>query len=835
MIGAFLEATVREVLRRRGDSGSRLAIAIHSPTPPDREQVRDMRVVWCRSTLEMRDHLAGSDPANLVIVTPVEEELAADIKARIYRQKLFPIDVREMLKQLYEARDVDSRVAADQALSTALLRCTPVPVAGGILHEEAAWQTVCPEIFQLTTARPDAEALLQWVAGPAAERLAAAPADLRDRLVQWLTRTTGPIAGLLLAVAGVGQARSAIAIGIALRAILADQGKPELAQALVRLERFTGNQPIPREVAQAWAAAAEKLLPAGDVADIVASADRLLNELGASAFAWLSRWSLLGNEQLIDRFAADLAELPANPDRLESALASLRDRYWPKAERPLLGRLEMGVRLLRWLHLSDPAHAEFEDLARWYAAEGSWVDWARTRIRGGYERGALASALARLTSAVKERRERLNLQFAQTLAVWNNQGAHFRGLRGVESVLEGYIPPEQPVLVIVLDGMSFAVCRELSADPTMRRWTPWSPDGREIPPAVTALPSVTEFSRFSLISGNLARGTQGAEEAAFASRSLGSRQHPPVLFHKNDLAAMSDPDSPVLREIANTRRTVVGIVVNAIDDSLSGPVQIAPDWNLEYLAVLRPVLAEASAAGRVVLLTSDHGHVLDYGSEFRRQDGSDRYRTGRAEIPGEFELEGGRVIGSAITALGREGVRYSAKPRNGYHGGITPEECLVPVVVLADRENAIRGWQEVAESAPDWWLAGASAPAAVPSAVDAAKPKRKTKQVSLFAEEPDWVAALLANDVFLQQMDLPGNRIKADVIAGALRALDAAGGRLLRPVFASRMNLALVRVSTTVAMMQRVLNYDGYGVLTIDESADMVVLNRSLLEVQFKL
>jgi hypothetical protein len=50
--------------------------------------------------------------------------------------------------------------------------------------------------------------------------------------------------------------------------------------------------------------------------------------------------------------------------------------------------------------------------------------------------------------------------------------------------------------------MSYAVSRELAADPAMRRWSSWSPDGREIPPAVTALPSVAEFSRFSLISGN---------------------------------------------------------------------------------------------------------------------------------------------------------------------------------------------------------------------------------------------------------------------------------------------------------------------------------------------
>jgi hypothetical protein len=49
------------------------------------------------------------------------------------------------------------------------------------------------------------------------------------------------------------------------------------------------------------------------------------------------------------------------------------------------------------------------------------------------------------------------------------------------------------------------------------------------------------------------------------------------------------------------------------------------------------------------------------------------------------------------------------------------------------------------------------------------------------------------------------------------------------------MNLALVRVGPVVAAMQRVLNYDGYGVLTIDEAADLVVLNRELLERQFSL
>src|SRR6202167_353623 len=830
MMGAFLEATIKEALTHRKEADAPLAIAIQSQTPPDREHVRDRRVAWCRSLLEMRDHLAAPDPGNLVIVTPLEDqELADDIRARIRRHKLIPINVKEMLKHSYEAREVDSRVTGDPVLCAALLRCTPVPVSGGILHEEAAWQTVCPEVFGLGAARPDAVGLLEWINGPANDRLAGAPSELRDRLAAWLTRTTGPLAEILLAVAAAGYARSAIGLGLSLRVILTDLTQPELAQALVRIERFTGHRPLPREVAEAWAAAAEKLLPTDDASEVIAAADRILNELGASAWARLSRWSLLGNEQLVDQFAGELAELPSSPARLEASLAALQQRYWPKSERPLLGRLEMAVRLLRWLHLSDPTSAEFEDLAHRYASEGSWVDWARTRIRGGYERGPLASALARLSNAVKERRERVNLQFAGALAAWNNQGAHFRTLTGVESVVERYIPADQPVLVVVLDGMSYAVCRELAADPAIRRWSPWSADGHEIPPAVTALPSVTEFSRFSLISGNLARCTQGAEEIAFSARPSLAKQHPPVLFHKNDLAAIADPEAPVLREIADTRRLIVGIVINAIDDSLSGPVQIAPDWNLEYLAVLRPLLAEASAAGRIVLLTSDHGHVLDYGTEFRRHD-SDRYHSGKPEGGGEFYLEGGRVIGVVgLTALGVEGIRFTSKPRNGYHGGITPQECLVPVVVLADRENAIPGWTEVAEATPEWWLASGVAPAQEPKA------KRRTKQASLFPDDSDWVTALLAHPEFRQQMVQPGIRIKTEQIVEALRALDSAGGRLLRPVFASRMNLALVRVGTTVAAMQRVLNYDGYSILTIDEAADMVVLNRSLLEVQFKL
>ena len=833
MTDALLEATVEQALERR--KNPHLAIGIHSATPPDSEKVHDLRVAWCRSMLEMREQLSSGEPGNLVIVTPIEQ-LADDLCARLHKRALLRVDIAEVLKQWYGARAVEGRLKADRVVAETLLRFPPIPIPGGLVTEEVAWQVISHQVFDLG-ARPDSVDLLQWVQTKAQDRFTAASPELRQRLAAWLKRTSGPIAETLLAVAAAGHARDAVAIGLAVRALLADPASPELAQALVRVERYTAHRPLPREIAEAWAAAAEKLVSA----DQIEASDRILHDLGAAQFAYLSRWSARGNQQRVDEFAAELAPLPKNTATLERLVAELRERNWPTGERPILGRLEMAVRLLRWLHGAEPTLTDFEDSALWYAREGSWVDWARTRIRGGYERGSLAAALANLTAAVTERRERQNRQFAAMLAVWNNQGAHFQKLAGVESVIERYIVPlalkEEPILVIVLDGMSFAVCRELCIELAARRWTACSADTMEIPPVVTALPSVTEFSRYSLLGGALARGTQGAEELAWSTHAAltaaSPKQHPPVLFHKNDLAAMAGPDSPVLREIADTKRRVVGIVINAIDDSLSGPVQIAPDWNLEYLAVLRPLLDEAAAAGRIVLLTADHGHILDYGTECRRQEGSDRYRPGKGdangEAAGEYYLEGGRVLGSAgVTTLGVEGIRYGSRPRNGYHGGITPQECLVPVMLFAQAGRTVPGLQEVVESLPEWWMAGAPAPAKEP------KVKRKAKQQPMLFGD-DWISSLLACELFRQQMDVPGNRIQPDRLAAVLRALDASGNRLLRAAFAGRMSLPLVRVNTTVAAMQRVLNYDGYGILTIDESADMVVLDRPLLERQFNL
>jgi len=324
MTGALLEATVKQALERR--KNLQLAIGIHSATKPECDRVCDLPVAWCRSMLEMREQLSSSEPGKLVIVSPIEE-LADDLRSRLHKRTLLPLDTWKVLEQWYGARGVEGRLKVDRVVGETLLRYPAVPIPGGLVTEEVAWQVIGREVFDLGV-RPDAVDLLQWVHVKAQERLKAASPELREKLAAWLKRTSGLVAETLLTVATAGYARDAVAIGLALRALLADRASPELAQALVRVERYTGNRPLPREIAEIWASAAEKLVSM----DQIEASDRILNDLGALQFAYLSRWSARGTQQRIDEFAAELGPLPRSTATLERLVDELRDRNWPAGD-----------------------------------------------------------------------------------------------------------------------------------------------------------------------------------------------------------------------------------------------------------------------------------------------------------------------------------------------------------------------------------------------------------------------------------------------------------------------------------------------------------------------
>src|SRR5208282_862579 len=113
----------------------------------------------------------------------------------------------------------------------------------------------------------------------------------------------------------------------------------------------------------------------------------------------------------------------------------------------------------------------FLEMARTYADEISFVDWARYSLYPGESIATLGQAYVRVLEAVSSRREEMNHQFAKTLVQWIPMPGS--EVIPIENILREVVAPAatlQPVLMVVLDGMSFAVFRELATDLGTHGW-----------------------------------------------------------------------------------------------------------------------------------------------------------------------------------------------------------------------------------------------------------------------------------------------------------------------------------------------------------------------------
>lgn len=411
----------------------------------------------------------------------------------------------------------------------------------------------------------------------------------------------------------------------------------------------------------------------------------------------------------------------------------------------------------------------------------------------------------------------------------------------------------RPVLLLVVDGMSLPVAQALLASIAARGWTAVaSPDGRETTPVVAALPSVTEVCRTSLFCGRLRLGAAADERQGFAAHpdlvAHSKPRWPPRLFHKGDLGAgaMLAPD--VADAIARPDQRVVGAVVNAVDDHLLKDDMVRPAWTTQYVPIVAALCDAARAAGRVLVVTADHGHVLDLKRTERVVSGdADRYRPAVGPVAeGEVAVTGPRVLASApaVVVAASESVRYASR-KNGYHGGISPQELVVPLRVLVPDGHALDGWAEHADARPPWWDLDLAVTAAPPSPAPVPAPSG----LPLFDQPPaapspvasvvgpaapEWLPRLLASDVLREQRAratraaLPEERLRA-----LLTALSSRGGRLTVAACAGRLGVPPGRVSSIVAAAAQLLNFDGYQV--IYPSGDEVVLDEALLKGQFQL
>jgi hypothetical protein len=195
-------------------------------------------------------------------------------------------------------------------------------------------------------------------------------------------------------------------------------------------------------------------------------------------------------------------------------------------------------------------------------------------------------------------------------------------------------------------------------------------------------------------------------------------------------------------------------------------------------------------------------------------------------------------------------MRYGAK-KNGYHGGVSLQEVVVPLVVLAPTAlEEMPGWTEVPAEVPPWWLEATTGDVQAPGTEmirQPAKPKKTSKgQGELFAhrdetgppvvaEAPVWLDRLFESEVFQSQRALH-RRVKLDDerIRKMLLVLDERG-QLTQAALAQRLGVPEVRLPGIIAAVRRVLNLDGYDVIHVDDASDTISFDRELLVRQFEI
>jgi hypothetical protein len=199
----------------------------------------------------------------------------------------------------------------------------------------------------------------------------------------------------------------------------------------------------------------------------------------------------------------------------------------------------------------------------------------------------------------------------------------------------------------------------------------------------------------------------------------------------------------------------------------------------------------------------------------------------------------------ALIAPWSEGLRYAAK-KHGYHGGISPQECVVPLTVLSRWGRIIPGWQPQPTFYPEWWdVAGAAhgidislvkMPVITPSPMEESLPLLAIAEKKESGGQVNWVEALFNSATFANQVRLAGPAApRPELIITFLNVLDERGGRVIKRALAQKIGQPELRINGIIAAMRRLLNVDGYGVLSVDEASQTVILNLELLKVQFGL
>lgn len=925
--------------RRLPLGGGRTA---HIATAVSPLAVLDTLVTWERAEAGERDVLA--------VLTDVEEAgLGPGLLARVYRNRVYPIEPWAVVRRLFGAVDLDPRLTAEGWAAEALIDAAGQEswpkTPGTVLSRDTALSRLAAgrlstAAHRLDPGRLDLHALLGWSLAPGAVERAASLRDQERRgLAAWLAdpdrvglRAHRALTALF-ALFEAGNGADAVPMGLVCAALWGEKAPAGVDRARGRAELKFGGGRLDDDTFAAFGAETEDyvrvlltarsadvtedepVLPGPDPRALMARADVLIREMGAEDAAAASDLLETGQGARYGAVARALAAcVPSGPGKtpaerrirdLKNAVERLTQHELSRlaSHRVTTTRIRMAQRLVHWL--AQPPATGFTTAAeavQQHITTYGWVDLAHGWITDGdHAHPELPGALAKLSAAVRARRHALDEAFATRLAEETRSGAAPRDALVVEDfarrVLAPVVKPARPssagsppLLLVVLDGASAAVAAALAEQLRTRSWAEYDPvadtEGhRQRRGMLAALPTITRASRGSLFAGELTEIDQQEERRRFAAHRFWGGANV-RLFHKADLLgeaghalggelaeALADPD------------THVAVVVNTIDDRL-GEDRAMSHWQLNELLGMEQLLAQARTTGRALVITADHGHVLDHGTDKENVPDALSARHRRGTTPagrGETALAGRRVVaeGQRITALWDTGLRYGNR-QAGYHGGVALAEAAIPVLAFVPYGAPVpKGWRELGPQRPSWWSLKEDTvpgtPASLTQAPSITPPARRTPSAAELqkkAEEQQAVEhetgqgslmsfdeigtaepteavplprpapaspveqlieALRTSDIMSAQLGSLPRPEEFDTVARAVRALADAHGILPITVVAERAGKRATRAAGFAATLQRVLNYDQAEILTLADNGRSLRLDVPLLRRQFRL
>ena len=843
-----------------------------------------------RSGSVLQSILAMEELAELggrgILLTPLHaKDFPADVLARLQGRDVHRLDAWQSVLGLFKAQVLDPRVPKERWIAELLLANVPIegypPSRSHFLDADTVWRWLFRRYLRFDQDLVDAKGLLLWLLEPGSPRQwRQMDPTVRETFRTRIKDRAGELALYLLDAVESGHGDSVAALGLVCE-VLFDAREAIVSGrelAVGRLERYLGGRALPPGLGVRWFRLARDVLGNLDDASVrnhALRAQAILDDLQLSEAGVDSRFLQRGFDDRLAAFAqaVDAAmDGKGHVDAVAAALSRIQEHQASDNQPERMERLAMAARLTRYLshRSSDSSRSRqgLEGLALEHRTEHSFVDWARRMLLGGDAHSGVGAVFEKLLMLVRTEREARNKQFADALGKWDRQPFGKGMYLAVESVLDKVVAPvakQTPVLVLVMDGMDYGSYRELEADLANQGWAAHGPEGQSgVVTALSTIPSVTQVARSSLLSGALCQGNSDKERKAFAQRkalvdAVGSGNSKPTLYHKGALSdGGSDLPDEVRDAIANARQRIVGVVLNAVDDHLAKSDQLRLRWGTEQFRQLAALLEAARVSGRTVVLTSDHGHVMDWQSHqpVHAEDG--RWRRNEGDpLNGELKVENPAIQAvldtKAVIVPWSEAIRYVRKS-NGYHGGATPQEVVVPVSVLrfigyGDSVD-LSGWSALPEREPIWWESeqGSSpkrSEASSESARHVAPSGLNGPQVGLFdepsapvetAKPSSLVDRVLASPTHERQLKAAGRVApKESVLRKFLDALVRADGRLSRKQLALALDMPELRARGQFAAMQKVMNVDGYPVLSQDQSTGEIVLDRRLLEKQFEL